>query len=618
MASLSNLLGGLYTGATGSTGPVGATGSAGTNGATGSAGTNGATGSTGPTGPTGATGLAGATGSAGTNGSTGSIGPTGPTGPSGTNGSTGSTGPSGPTGPTGPTGPSGTNGSTGSTGPTGPSGTNGSTGSTGPSGPSGANGATGSTGPTGATGTAGSNGTNGATGSTGPTGPTGATGSTGPSGPSGTNGATGSTGPTGATGTAGSNGTNGATGSTGPSGPSGSNGATGSTGPTGPSGTNGATGSTGPTGPTGSTGTAGINGATGSTGPIGPTGPTGPTGPSGSTGPAYTGTTVNSSVLDYIATAGQTAFTAPTYTLGTNQVSVYINGVRQRITDDYTETNTTTITLTSGCYGGEIVLIEVQGFYSAGIGATGSTGPTGPNGSTGATGLGINWSRKTTTYTAVSGDFLLADTTGGSFTINLPASPSTGAAVVFGDPGTWATNNLVVGRNGSTIEGLAQDMSLDVTGVRVDFVYSGTTWQVFPTMGTGTSNVVTLSGVQTLTDKTLTSPTITGATLNDGYTEEVFDITDGASVVLSPTNGSIQTWTLGASRTPTAGTWAAGQSMILMINDSASAFTVTWTSVPVTWVGGTAPALTPASGFTIITLWKVGTTIYGSLIGQVT
>ncbi len=117
--------------------------------------------------------------------------------------------------------------------------------------------------------------------------------------------------------------------------------------------------------------------------------------------------------------------------------------------------------------------------------------------------------------------------------------------------------------------------------------------------------------------QTLTNKTIEGAILNNGYTEEVFAVVDGAGAVLDPNNGSIQTWTLGASRTPTQANWAAGQSITLMVNDTASAFTVTWTTLGVVWVGGTAPSLLPSGGFTVITLWKVGTTIYGALVGQV-
>lgn len=97
--------------------------------------------------------------------------------------------------------------------------------------------------------------------------------------------------------------------------------------------------------------------------------------------------------------------------------------------------------------------------------------------------------------------------------------------------------------------------------------------------------------------------------------EKVYAVVDAAGVALSPQNGTIQTWTLGASRTPTAGTWNAGESMTLMINDSASSYTVTWTSLPVTWVGGSAPSLAPASGYTVIELWKVGSTIYGAIVG---
>lgn len=121
---------------------------------------------------------------------------------------------------------------------------------------------------------------------------------------------------------------------------------------------------------------------------------------------------------------------------------------------------------------------------------------------------------------------------------------------------------------------------------------------------------VTAGSTTTLTNKTLTDPVITGT-----ITEDVFTITDGASVVIDPTNGSIQLWTLGASRTPTSANFGAGESVTLMINDG-TAYAVTWTSVPVIWVGGTAPTLA-TTGYTVIELWKVGTTIYGSRVGQV-
>ena len=135
------------------------------------------------------------------------------------------------------------------------------------------------------------------------------------------------------------------------------------------------------------------------------------------------------------------------------------------------------------------------------------------------------------------------------------------------------------------------------------------------TLPTSTDTLVGRATTDTLTNKTLTAPTMTGAILNDGYTEEVFVVT-GTTPALSPTNGSIQTWTLSGNSTPTAGTWAAGQSITLMVDDG-SAFTITWTSLPVTWKtgGGSAPTLNLA-GLTAIALWKVGTTIYGARVGD--
>ncbi len=114
---------------------------------------------------------------------------------------------------------------------------------------------------------------------------------------------------------------------------------------------------------------------------------------------------------------------------------------------------------------------------------------------------------------------------------------------------------------------------------------------------------------------TLVGKTLQAATFTDGYTEEVFAVT-GTTPALSPTNGSIQTWTLSANSTPTAGTFADGQSLTLMVDDGA-ARTITWTSLAVTWKtgGGTAPTLN-TSGFTAIQLWKIGGVIYGARVGD--
>jgi hypothetical protein len=108
---------------------------------------------------------------------------------------------------------------------------------------------------------------------------------------------------------------------------------------------------------------------------------------------------------------------------------------------------------------------------------------------------------------------------------------------------------------------------------------------------------------------------VAGTIKSTSYTETIFAVT-GTTPALSPTNGTIQTWTLTANSTPTAGTWDNGQSLTLMIDDG-TARTITWTSLAVTWKtnGGTAPTL-QTTGFTAIQLWKVGNVIYGARVGD--
>lgn len=87
---------------------------------------------------------------------------------------------------------------------------------------------------------------------------------------------------------------------------------------------------------------------------------------------------------------------------------------------------------------------------------------------------------KTANYTIVSLDRIIADTTGGAFTLTLPLSPVVGdEAEVWDGQGTWGTNNLTFARNGSLIGGLAQDFIGNIPG-KLQFVYVGgaTGWAV--------------------------------------------------------------------------------------------------------------------------------------------
>jgi hypothetical protein len=95
-----------------------------------------------------------------------------------------------------------------------------------------------------------------------------------------------------------------------------------------------------------------------------------------------------------------------------------------------------------------------------------------------ATGFGrtgtVDWdtTKKTTGFTAVNGVGYFCDTTSTAFTVTLPATPSAGAIVALSDyAGTFTTNNLTVGRNGSNIGGAAANGILSTNGVSITLVY---------------------------------------------------------------------------------------------------------------------------------------------------
>lgn len=72
---------------------------------------------------------------------------------------------------------------------------------------------------------------------------------------------------------------------------------------------------------------------------------------------------------------------------------------------------------------------------------------------------------KTGTYTAKRGDAINADTSAGSWTLTMPASPKDGDVIPIADvDGNWKTNNLTLAGNGTdNIEG-ASTFTCDVSG----------------------------------------------------------------------------------------------------------------------------------------------------------
>jgi hypothetical protein len=104
-------------------------------------------------------------------------------------------------------------------------------------------------------------------------------------------------------------------------------------------------------------------------------------------------------------------------------------------------------------------------------------------GFTGSKGALLPWSLVSTNYSIADGDRILVNSSGGSFNITLPGTPATGVYFQISDGGNLSTNPVTVLRNGSTIEGFADDLILSISNTTYEFIYDGSTWQVTVTAG---------------------------------------------------------------------------------------------------------------------------------------
>ena len=227
---------------------------------------------------------------------------------------------------------------------------------------------------------------------------------------------------------------------------------------------------------------------------------------------------------------------------------------------------------------------------------------------------GVKWAANT-----AGGSVAIADE-GTTLTSAVASINFTGTGVTATNVGSAVTVDITSGGGSGTVtsvsvvsaNGLAGTVATSTTTPAITLTTSVT--GVLKGNGTAISaatagtDYVTPTGTETLTNKTLTDPVITGT-----ITEDIFTITDGASVDIDPVNGSIQLWTLGANRTATASSFNAGESITIMVNDG-TAYALTWPTM--TWVGGSAPILA-TTGYTVIELWKVSTTLYGAIVGYV-
>jgi hypothetical protein len=166
--------------------------------------------------------------------------------------------------------------------------------------------------------------------------------------------------------------------------------------------------------------------------------------------------------------------------------------------------------------------------------------------------------------------------------------------------GTETLTNKTINIANNTLTGVQPTL---VSGTSIKTINSTTL------LGSGdiATGDVTLTGTQTLTNKTVTNLVFDGS-----YTEEIFALGTTGTIALDPANGTIQTSALTGNTTFTDSV-SAGQSIVLMLTNGAS-YTVTFPTM--TWVGSggnVAPTLTAAD---TIVFWKVSTTLYGAYAGS--
>jgi collagen type VII alpha len=292
-------------------------------------------------------------------------------------------------------------------------------------------------------------------------------------------------------------------GAAGITGPAGNTGFTGSAGAAGFTGSAGAAGTAGTTGTSGFTGSAGAVGAAGFAGSAGFTGSSGALGFTGSSGSAgFTGsiglldwapitgnhTAVNRQRLLLNSSSGSFTLTLPaapatgTYIQLTDGANLATNPVTVNRNGSTIESSANNLILDVPNATFEFIYDGTTWQFTSTSGPRGDVGYTGSVGFMGSAGL-QDWIVVNSTHTAVDKQRLIVDTSAGAFTLTLPITPAVGTYVQITDGANLLTNPLTVARNGSTIEGIAQDFVMDVPNATFEFIYDGATWQVTSTVG---------------------------------------------------------------------------------------------------------------------------------------
>jgi len=153
--------------------------------------------------------------------------------------------------------------------------------------------------------------------------------------------------------------------------------------------------------------------------------------------------------------------------------TIKVDNIQDQDGNNIINENSNTITI--GASGDTVTL--ASGASQTGFGRTGT----------------VDWqtgSIKTATFTAANGEGYFANTSGGAFTMNLPAGTAGNIVSVVDYTNTFQTNSLTISPNGSQkIGGVAADINLTTEGQSVTFVYVDDT-EGWKNVQDSTSNVI--------------------------------------------------------------------------------------------------------------------------------
>jgi uncharacterized membrane protein len=225
---------------------------------------------------------------------------------------------------------------------------------------------------------------------------------------------------------------------------------------------------------------------------------------------------------EQVATSNQTVFTLGliTYFIQANNISIYLNGIRQSNVIDYVETSGSVITFHVGLTSGDRVSFFVNESQTSIVGLPGATGPAGVTGATGATGAsGPAGSAQIENITATAGQTIFNLTTPYLVGVNNLSVYRNGSRELFSSAYTETSTSVVTFNAGTTAGDLVSFVvseaqpgatgptgatgttgptgpqgSIGLTGATGSTGATGATGGIGPTGATGSQGLIGLTG----------------------------------------------------------------------------------------------------------------------------